>query len=401
MVGFSLDPDHHELKQKFFQHYQNDSEFRRVDVFMCSHPVANCELFERFQKPMVVFATTRLEFGRDDQKVSWRRREIAKWRAWGELKGRQRDWISFVIRHYQAGKLAVAANSAYDAEYVRYFTGVPTEYIPSWCGDSDTSYGGKKDWVGCVPVSADVDANTSKGTGTGRYTGGIRTGIYAPTSEKVLIVPYKQKRIMLAKGEHDQQSYKELDDARRIFTLVNNRTASTIVHSRDEVHDHSPASYRAYRALVFIPYQPSVMTFFELYRQNIPIFSPNLDLLVEWHQQFKILTGRIYGTPERHVDLITNLTGLPIDPSIPNPNDDMNITSNYYWFKYSDTLTFPHIVLFDSWTHLFELLDTTNLTDISAKMARYNMKSREKIARKWDQVFRKLVPERKRATIFA
>jgi hypothetical protein len=60
MVGFALDPDHAVLKKDFYEIYKNDEEFKRVDVFMCSHPAANCELFESFEKPMVMFATTRL-----------------------------------------------------------------------------------------------------------------------------------------------------------------------------------------------------------------------------------------------------------------------------------------------------------------------------------------------------
>lgn len=79
MVGFSLDPDHWVLKRDFHELYKDDPEYHRVDMFMCSHPAANCELFELFQKPMVVFATTRLEFGRDDTHISWRVREIGKY----------------------------------------------------------------------------------------------------------------------------------------------------------------------------------------------------------------------------------------------------------------------------------------------------------------------------------
>jgi hypothetical protein len=123
---------------------------------------------------MVVFATTRLEFGRDDKNIGWRMREMKKWNSFGKLKStcpsnsdvhdghrtscacfvclcplgelqsRQKEWIEFIIRHHQSGKLALTANNVYDAEYVRYFTGILPHYIPSWCGDVDGSYGGKQ-----------------------------------------------------------------------------------------------------------------------------------------------------------------------------------------------------------------------------------------------------------------
>jgi putative effector of murein hydrolase LrgA (UPF0299 family) len=47
-----------------------------------------------------------------------------------------------------------------------------------------------------------------------------------------------------------------------------------VVHSNHEIRNHAPDTYKAYAALVFVPYQTSVMTFFELYRQNIPMFAP-------------------------------------------------------------------------------------------------------------------------------
>ena len=48
-AGFALDPDHSALKRRFTSYYKNDSEFNRVDVFICSHPVANCEIFKGYE----------------------------------------------------------------------------------------------------------------------------------------------------------------------------------------------------------------------------------------------------------------------------------------------------------------------------------------------------------------
>lgn len=76
MAGFSLDPDPFDIKKKFTEHYSSDSEFKRVDVVFCSHPAANCELFGELNKPMIIFLTTRLEFGRHDESIPWRQRAI-------------------------------------------------------------------------------------------------------------------------------------------------------------------------------------------------------------------------------------------------------------------------------------------------------------------------------------
>jgi hypothetical protein len=86
----------------------------------------------------------------------------------------------------------------------------------------------------------------------------------------------------------------------------------------------------------------------------------SLELLIDWHQRYKVMTGRIYGWPDRHLDLIANATGvsgtvyieqhchtkrafgylfifigvfveLVANTSIPNPNADMDLASNQYW----------------------------------------------------------------------
>lgn len=68
--GFSLDPCPSQLRRKFYDAYRHDEEMRRVDLVVCSHPAANCELFLPFNVSLLVYATTRLEFGRDDPCVS-------------------------------------------------------------------------------------------------------------------------------------------------------------------------------------------------------------------------------------------------------------------------------------------------------------------------------------------
>ena len=72
--GISLDsPNPARLIKRFRDHYSDDEEFRRVDAFLCSYPAANCELFVSFNKPLIIYVTGRLEFGRFDPKLEWRR----------------------------------------------------------------------------------------------------------------------------------------------------------------------------------------------------------------------------------------------------------------------------------------------------------------------------------------
>ena len=424
MVGFSLDPDHDVLKRDFYEYYKNDSEFNRIDVFMCSHPMANCELFEKFEKPMILFATTRLEFGRDDQWVVWRKREIMRWNSNNNnaLIKRQREWIEFVIKYYQLGKLVIVANNQYDVEYIEYFTGIRPEYIPSWCGDIDGSYSDKNtDWTAYVE-SCDVLIETGKVPGGDRYVPVLTTDeplmssdpevdllylardqnatyfLDLPTN-KILIAPYRQHlwASNLNNLEIDHDIYIDMIDGRNWYVGNYSQLPPMIIHCNHELKtDHAPQRYRLYLGVVFIPYQTSLMTFFELYRFNIPLFAPTVELLIEWHRKYRILKDRIYGVPERYEDLIVNATGkyIPINTTIPNPNMEKVMESYEYWFKLADIYQFPHITYFSTWYELYEKISITNFTDIRQKMYHYNIQNRNDTKLKWKQIFKKLVPHK-------
>eukprot|EP00959_Pyramimonas_sp_CCMP1952_P365535 7655581-Pyramimonas_sp.AAC.1 len=72
MQGFGMEPCMTRVRKLFYDAYRRDAEMERVDVVICSHPAANCELYMPLNKTLVVYATTRLEFGRHDDMVQWR-----------------------------------------------------------------------------------------------------------------------------------------------------------------------------------------------------------------------------------------------------------------------------------------------------------------------------------------
>ena len=120
--GFSLESDGYTpegLIAKFYDTYKNDEEFARVDAFMCSHPAANCELFLGFGKPIVVYATTRLEFGRHDAGIDWRLPHLK-----ADAPKRWRSWVKTVVKLANDPRNTVAANNHYDVAYIKYHTGV-------------------------------------------------------------------------------------------------------------------------------------------------------------------------------------------------------------------------------------------------------------------------------------
>ncbi len=52
------------VRKQFYEAYKNDSEMNRVNVFMCFHPAAMCELFMPFNRTLIIIASTRYELGR-------------------------------------------------------------------------------------------------------------------------------------------------------------------------------------------------------------------------------------------------------------------------------------------------------------------------------------------------
>ena len=46
-----------------------------------------------------------------------------------------------------------------------------------------------------------------------------------------------------------------------------------------------------------VPYTKSVMSFFELYRMNVPLFAPSVELLVKWEMKHSVMVRCPYPYP--------------------------------------------------------------------------------------------------------
>ncbi len=79
------------------------------------------------------------------------------------------------------------------------------------------------------------------------------------------------------------------------------------------------------------------MSFFELYRMNIPLLVPSLRLLLAWHREHNFLWERVYGRPPPlHAAALES--GLD-----PNADDPAAVAE---WLAWSDMYQFPHIIYF-------------------------------------------------------
>jgi len=214
---------HPSLIPRFYKAYEKSAEMKSVDAFVCFHPTSMCELFMPFNKSLIVIASTRYELGRF---------KIQRWKKWN----------SNLLQISKTPPNFVGANNLYDIEYIKYFTGMEVQYIPSYCG----------------------------------YT----ASEYAPSRSEFLLV---------RRRNGFQQSF--IDEYEK---FCENMTCYKMISLWHKYRYHNFSDLTTYAGLVHIPYQVSIMAIFEQYRMNIPLFFPSLDLLTTWQHKHVVSVNQIY-----------------------------------------------------------------------------------------------------------
>lgn len=222
-------------------------------------------------------------------------------------------------------KLAVVANNQYDAIYYTYFTGRRAEHISSTC-----------DYV---------DRHAPK---------------WCPRGPK-----------MLAFGEHVgcREAVKHVPD------LLFVRDALGDYYRHDEIS-------RA-RAIVWIPYTSSIMSFFEHYWLCIPLLVPSQKFLFELWEKELALSQLSW-----HKSMTGGSALPPYDATLklldPHTREGMMLWMDFYDF-YND-VELPHVTHFDSWTDLRDKVAAMDHESISQAMAAHNKLRRASNLNKWRAV---------------
>ena len=378
--GIALNPCPNTLIRDFYNSYRNDKEFLAADAILCQHATSLCELYMPFGKPIIVIASTRYEIGRHS---------IHRWKRWNDNLHR------IASNPYNT----IAANNRYDLEYVKYFTSLvegtgekSIQLLPNYCDYVNTVYrpGVSKPVLlaparGVNPVlvrqlydalakfNAKFDWSTTPLTGTTE-----KTSTTTPMGT-MMINGLRNKRTNTA------------------------RTAAKgleIVGIRDLYPQHYEYSdLSSHPAIIFLPYQVSIMSLFEYYRMGIPLFVPSVKLLTKWHRQYRVLNERtwmsVFGTPVDHSPLPrhdASNCSLSTDP-----NNDYSDKAVHEWIALSDFYQWPYITQFDSFEDVFTLLTPLDseivrdrLKDISKKMLIFNEEEKHNIAWKWVEILEKI-----------
>ena len=246
-----------------------------------------------------------------------------------------RQWtlaLTALGRHHD--RFVIAANSVFDRKYVQYFTGLPDDrvlYMPSYCS---------------------VDES------------------YRPRNDAgVLIAPRRAVRTLVNDVEAAFAKHGQGLKARSLAKAYDQYTM-------DQLAQHV--------AIVFLPYTVSVMTFFELYRMNIPLLVPSKRLMIEWHLQHNLLSEMTWPAPPGQP------SPLPPAPGYehwPDPNNSTDVRSLDFWLSFADMYTFKHLIYFDSINDLVAKATALHASNgwlkISADMAATNARQLRSLALMW------------------
>ena len=197
-----------EMVEKFYQEYKN--YLNQFDGFIVTHAASFALLYEKFDKPIIIVNSTRYSnmFIADPKRLKW-----------------LNDYLKKGVSN---NKIFYVSNNKGDQAYLKYYTGIESELIPSLCYYTKAKYTGKK--KGFI-LKENVKINTS-----------------------------------------------------RIFKHPELISKIKPAYKWQDLYD--------YQGIIHFPYQISTMSLFEQYSANVPLFFPTKDFLIRLHNAYpkKILS---------------------------------------------------------------------------------------------------------------
>lgn len=232
------------------------------------------------------------------------------------------DYQAWFLKAWKSGQLKLVANNEYDVRYCNAFTDTVPTFIPSLCD----------------------------------YTGVT----YAPTLDTALLSDTRVPKL-------DEAMLKAVPSLR---------------HVRREYGRYKYEQIVQHKAIVHVPYNASVMTFFEHYAMGIPIFVPTPDFLLKLKAEYGALQEIVYN---QH---IVQSGSLRPPRGMPDPNAHQNYSLLKWWTQYYDHYMTPHINRFDSFEDLNWLISLSQKTleDLSFQMKIVTAQKRSDVYQKWSKL---------------
>ena len=226
------------------------------------------------------------------------------------------------------GKITVVGNSQYECEYYRYFTGQSCLYISSLC-----EY---------------IDRRAHK---------------YSPS--KPFFFAFGENGGCVAAGSK----------------LPNVKWVRGCYPGYNYPHSEIPMC----QGIVWFPYNVSIMSFFEHYWLNIPMFVPTKRFIIElWHHTLALSQITWHAPKWTGSNIPCATTGLL------DPHTREGVAAWLDLYDFYNVTELPHISYFDSWDELAEQLKTTDLPAVSQRMAAQNEIRKAKNLAKWATVMERV-----------
>ena len=110
------------LVRRFWSAYADDADLQRADALLVSYSFQLLEIFQHYNESIIAIAPLRYDYPLQSQP--------AHWLALNEI----------LHAVHMNPHNVLGANNLYDAEYIRYFTGLRVDYVPSFCGYTGEFY---------------------------------------------------------------------------------------------------------------------------------------------------------------------------------------------------------------------------------------------------------------------
>jgi hypothetical protein len=149
-------------------------------------------------------------------------------------------------------------------------------------------------------------------------------------------------------------------------------------------------------AIIFLPYQVSMMSFFEFYSMEIPMILPSLKFFAKLHFEDSIIQERSWRRVYRNEIAEASVLPRHLNSSsrfLSDPNNELSLSAIEEWLSLSDFYQFPYVLTFNSWKELFQILISYKLDDwkeVSQKMHAFNLERESSQELKWATILEKI-----------
>lgn len=296
-----------QMYENFYARYKDF--LNQFDGYIAAFNSSFALFYQNLNKPIIIINAVRYEF---------------------PFTGKPELWESlnnFLINGVNSRKIFIVANNRADQKYLKHYTGLNSEFIPSLCLYTKAKYSGKKDRFICQPT----------------------------------------------------KRYPELNNliAQKCPKYISNEIS--FPYQWQDLYD--------YKGIIHFPYQVSTMSLFEQYSANVPLFFPSKEFLIKLRQKNSALIGEascalflpyppLLPTPSSDLNNLSNphVIRFWID------------NADFY-----DKANMPYIQYFNSFTHLKLLLETVNVKYISQRMKAYNRKRKKIVFEKWKSLLQQVM----------